>query len=227
MPDTSRTFDNRHLTINKNSNFRQLSVVNCHRFLSGFTLIELLIVISLMGLAGSLVTTYYLTFERSQRLKSAALTLKSDIRYVQNNALSGNKGVTSAGGCAATSTLGGWYLELTTSDSTSYRLAGDCLIGASEADFNSRAVSLPSGIRISRLTYGVNRGEINILFRPLASDVAVFGSMGSPDFFDNSQAGVLNPPLPANDLIIELTGQGGATYQVIVKPSGEVNEQKT
>lgn len=224
MPDTSRTINDKRLTRNNFLKFCQLSTFNCQLFNCGFTLIELLVVISLMGLAGSLVTTYYLTFERSQRLKSAALTLKSDIRYVQNNALSGNKGIASAGGCI--STLGGWYLELSTSNPTSYRYAGDCLNGASEADFNAKTVNLPTGIRITRLTYGINRAEVNILYRPLAQNVAVFGPMAAADFFDNAQPSALNPPLLVNDLIIELGSQSNAVYQVIVKPSGEVNEKK-
>ena len=200
-------------------------LISCNK--SGFTLIELLIVISLMGLAGSLVTTYYLTFERGQRLKNAALTLKSDIRYVQNKALSGDKGVPGAGGCVSPSILGGWYLEFSTGSNTSYRYAGDCLSGAAEADFNSKPVNLPDGIRITRLNYGSDRSEVNILFRPLAQGVEFFGIMGSVDFIDNTNPEILNSPITSsNDLIIELTSSGMARYQVIVKPSGEVNEKK-
>jgi len=206
---------------------RQFNNLTIQQLSFGFTLIELLIVISLMGLAGSLVTTYYLTFERGQRLKNAALTLKNDVRYVQNKALSGDKGVPGAGGCVSPSILGGWYLEFSTGSNTSYRYAGDCLSGAAEADFNSKPVNLPDGIRITRLNYGSDRSEVNILFRPLAQGVEFFGIMGSVDFFDNTNPQILNSPITSsNDLIIELTSSGMAKYQVIVKPSGEVNEKK-
>lgn len=204
----------------KNTTNYELRTQNCKP--RGFTLIELLVVITLFALTSSFIAAAYVSFERGQRVKNAAQTLKSDIRFAQNKALAGDKGA--AGACSSTSTLGGWYVELT-NNSASYRLAGDCL-GAAESDFNPKTVNLPTGVTITKVNYVTDQSEVNILFRPLSYNVSVFGTMSTPDFYDNS--GNLRTPLGSdNDLIIELSITGASQkYQVVVKPSGEVNEVK-
>ena len=49
---------------------------------SGFTLIELLVVITISAMVMGLTTASYLTYERNQKLKNAAATLKTDLRFV-------------------------------------------------------------------------------------------------------------------------------------------------
>lgn len=203
---------------------KQLNNLTIKQLNNGFSLIELLVVITLFALTSSLITAAYVSFERGQRVKNTAQALKSDIRFAQNKALAGEKGA--AGACSSTSTLGGWYVELT-NNSKSYRLAGDCLgLGFGESDFNSKTVNLPTGVTITRVNYVTDQSEVNILFRPLSYNVSVFGIMFLSDFYNNS--GNLRTPLGSdNDLIIELSITGSSQkYQVVVKPSGEVNEVK-
>src|SRR3990167_10709224 len=106
MPRVLRTVSYKHLTFNKLKEFVKCNLlhVTCQcEFtlrrklinvrLPGFTLIELLIVISIFGLTASLITASYLTFERNQRLKAAAQKIKTDVRFTQNKALTGDKGL--------------------------------------------------------------------------------------------------------------------------------------
>src|SRR4030042_6751224 len=109
-----------------NSVNRKLITVNCKS--KGFTLIELLVVITIFGIITSLITASYVTFERGQRLRNAAETLKSDIRLVQNKALSGDKSTVS--NCVEDSntktTLIGWYLVVD-NEATGYTISSDCV----------------------------------------------------------------------------------------------------
>lgn len=196
----------------------------------GFTLIELVVVIALFSLTAFGVAAGYLTFEKNQKLKNAASALKNDIRFAQNKALSGDKGA--GGPCASSSTLGGWYMELV-DEATSYKIAGDCLTGTTEAEFSARTVNLPNQVRISQIDFGtsLNQGEANLLFRPLSPNVSVHTSSATPtslppDFFDTvTPIGLRNLMVGSpQDLTITLTITNGGTYRVILKQSGEVHE---
>lgn len=57
----------------------------------GFTLIELIIVASIILLISGGVLTNYNSYNETQRLKQAAITLKSHLRLAQAKALSGAK----------------------------------------------------------------------------------------------------------------------------------------
>src|SRR3990167_9314326 len=126
------------------------SPFSIHGKASGFTLIELLIVITVFALTASLITASYLTFERNQRLKAAAAKIKTDIRFTQNEALSGNKGI--SGVCDSPSILVGYYITISAVDGNNagYSISGDCRVttlqgtcpsGATETPFNQRGVS--------------------------------------------------------------------------------------
>src|SRR3989344_5284442 len=85
------------------------------QFIKGFTIIELLIVMSLLGIATTLVSAAYLSFEKRERVKSAALDLKSNLRLAQNKALSGDKGISGTSEiCGTSSTLVGWFVRIDT-----------------------------------------------------------------------------------------------------------------
>src|SRR3990167_2041470 len=84
-------------------NTRYLILNTRYRKSRGFTLIELLVVITLFAITSTLITASYTTFERNQRIRNAAQTLKNDLRLVQNKALAGDKGANSE--CPQTSTL--------------------------------------------------------------------------------------------------------------------------
>ncbi len=199
----------------------------------GFSLIELLIVISLFGIAASLITASYLGFERNQRVKSAASQLKNDLRLIQNNALSGGKGL--SGACASSSNLGGWYVSIEPGKN-SYTVGGDCLVPLSgEVSFGAKSVNLPQDIKVNRIFYGTNPDvtyPVAILFRSLANGVTFHdGRLAiSPtlDFFESNgtlKNYLIQPPQSA--VIVELSSLDGARkYQVKIELSGEINEVK-
>ena len=200
----------------------------------GFGLIEFMIVITVFGIATAVITASFLTFERNQRLKSAASMLKNDIRLVQNKALSGDKGVNDGSGglpnyCPDDSLLVGWYVKIT-DEALSYTISGDCLTPTGEADFSSKDISLPRNVKIDSISYDISSPtEVNVLFRPLSSSVSIHDQLADgppPDFLDDAEnlKNILGSP---SDLVITLSAPNVTNpYQVIVRPTGEVNEQK-
>lgn len=192
----------------------------------GYSLIELLVVISVFGITITLVTASYLTFERNQRFKNAALQLKSDTRFVQNKALASDKSSTK---CATAGyTLVGWYMTVAVG-STTYTFNSDCKNGAGAEDPDSpafRTVSLPKGMSICGLSSGVSA---NIFFQPLSRGVTIHSS-ATPPFLD-SNGNLRNQISVGSPFTISLTNSGiscnaGGTYQVVILPTGEVSEDK-
>lgn len=203
-----------------------------HRF--GYSLIELLIVIAIFGITISLVTASYLTFERNQRFKNAALQLKSDIRYAQNLAVTGEKGADSEPICPKDTAhaLGGWYLRLTQPNATSYELSGMCLTKDASGNitgqsiFGTKTLILPRGVRVSGISSGPST---SIFFQPLGQD-AIFTtttpSSVSPSTFFNAD-GTWRASTSSAPLTITLNSTSASgTYNVIVQSTGEVNETK-
>lgn len=229
MPNAARTVNYKQETINKKS----------FKFQVGFSLIELLVVISLFGIAASLVTASYLSFERSQRLKSAANQLKSDVRLVQNDATSGNKYILGTvcnpnPPITPPPILGGWYLTVSSvsGSNTSYDVGGDCITGSGETAFSTKTISLPNDVIISSIAYDgfANPGSLGFLFRPLKSGVTVHDSFAFASglhFFNND--GSLNhcffscPPQESVTITFSNT-VGTKTYRLKLEVSGEVNE---
>lgn len=204
----------------------------------GFTLIELLIVISIFAITTSLITASYLTFERNQRLKAAAQKIKTDLRFAQNEALSGNKGVESPpSSCIelTATTLVGYYMELTAKEGENevYTVSGYCSGSNNNFDFNVRAVSLSRGVKINLIKHGgldisktsdPNAKPVIILFRPLAHDVTFWNEEFSRPFDDNGQ--LLGGAYPqTGDLTIELCREK-TPYFVIIRTTGEVYESQ-
>ncbi len=196
-------------------------------FKRGFSLIELLIVVAIFGLTVSLVTAAFITFDRNQKLRNAALQLKSDLRQAQNKALSGDKGSGSAT-CPSTATLGGWYIQINTDptggNNGKYTLAGDCKTGASDSSFAAKTTFLPGGVTVSTTSLGAI-ASVDIFFRPLSSGVTFHNASLSPPFFDSS-GNLVNQVGAGSALTITLSAATGGTYQVVVSSSGEINESK-
>ena len=193
----------------------------------GFTLIELLVVIAIIGLTTSFVTAGFVAFDRSQKLKGAASLLKSDVRQVQNNALSGNKGINDgniSNYCPSDSThrFGGWFIYLNV-NSVNYSLNGICLtvdsggLVTGQAVFGAKTVYLPGDIKIQAINRGVS--SVNVVFRALSSDVAV--ELGSMTTFFDTNGNIAE--VGSGDLIITLANSNNDTANVVVKPSGETN----
>lgn len=242
MPFASRTVNNKLETINRK---RLKFQVSSFKFLVGFSLIELMIVVTLFGVAASLVTASYLNFERNNRVKSAATSLKSDLRLVQNKASSGDKGP--AGACAGTSTLGGWYLKIQSGlGQNSYSIGGVCVapVTFTETSFERRTVKLQTDLIVNKITYvpapdpSGQTLPVAIFFRPLVSGVSyldagsvfTLGDETAPDFFDGKGVffanKAFNPP-PSSAVTIELSDSTQARkYLVKIEPTGEINEAK-
>lgn len=203
------------------------------RFSVGFSLIELMVVISLFGIAASLVTASFLTFEKNQRLRGSAALLKNDLRLVQNKATSGDKGA--GGSCPASSTLGGWYLyaNFSSGSNSSYKFGGSCVTGASEAVFLEKTVKLPADTKINRIFY--DTGNLNqpttVLFRPLRSGVSFHnGAFAPPDFFEVDGVTLRNlmPGLPQTSWVtFEISNTAANKFHwVRIQTTGEINEIK-
>ena len=117
----------------------------------GFTIIELLVMMGIILLLGGGVVAAFNNFNENQRVKQAALAVKSNLRFAQNKALSGEK----PSGCG---TLVGYTVTFA---ATSYVIQAQCdsgLVGA------SISTSFPSGVSFvpvpSSLTFAVLTGRI-------------------------------------------------------------------
>lgn len=195
----------------------------------GFSLIELIIVISLFAITTILVTISYISFEGNQRLKNAALQIKSDLRQAQINAQSGDKG---AGDCSAENSLAGWYMKASVSDSY-YTIALDCLSGVSDENpFSLTTYNLPEGVTISNINNGADVPYASIFYKPLDYGASFHDSSATTnppvgsniDFF--SETGSLQYLLGGTELVITLSSTDG-TYKVKINSSGQVSESKT
>ncbi|MBI2404698.1 prepilin-type N-terminal cleavage/methylation domain-containing protein [Candidatus Gottesmanbacteria bacterium] len=100
----------------------------------GFTILELLVSMGVILLVSGGVVAAFNNFNESQRVRQAALTLKGNVRYAQNKAVSGDKPTS---GCV---TLQGYTVSFT---GTSYSIQALCdggLVG------DSTTTSLPAGV---------------------------------------------------------------------------------
>ena len=212
MPSLSRTENRKHLTFNIRSIVKdQLLIVQGKSF--GFTLIELLVVIALFGITSTLITASYITFEKNQRIRNAAQTLKNDLRFAQNKALAGDKGANNE--CPMANTLVGWYVTINTSP-LSYTYAGVCDIGGGQT-FNPKTINYPSGVTLNTIKLGgiPQSTTVTILFKPLTTGAVLYSNSGPP--FSNS----INF---SGDLVIELKGsQTSNVNTVTVRPTGEIS----
>lgn len=99
---------------------------------SGFTLIELLVVIATMSLIFGLGFANYRGYQQRQRLVSAARMLRGDLRFVQEQALSGVKPA------ATCNVLNGYKLTLS---ANGYDIKANC-DGIPGTDILTKSVSL-------------------------------------------------------------------------------------
>jgi type II secretory pathway pseudopilin PulG len=89
--------------------------------MKGFTLIEVVVSVSITLLVTGLIIANYNSYNDIQTLKQAALTLKNNLRFIQSEAISGEK---PANGCTE---LLGW--TITFIDASSYRYQPSCSDG--------------------------------------------------------------------------------------------------
>lgn len=209
---------------------------------NAFGLIEFLVAISILGITAAAITASYLTFERNQRVKNAARTLKSDIRLAQNKALSGDKALGAADDqsahCKTTHELLGWYVAVER-DKTDYSILGYCLNTDDPGGhlhnhiFDAMTVKLPEGVKIYKIECGPansNALAAYIHFYSLTtgavfhSSTTLFPTMAGRHEHVNLLSGGCNDS--GGELTITLLETIGTSYKVIIKKSGEVNESK-
>ena len=218
----------------------------------GFGLFELMVVITIIGITISVITASFLTFEKNQRLKNAANAMKNEIRLAQSKALSGDKGPLNTAGenpCSNDSadgeTLIGWYMNIDTAITNDpyqhfYTIKGDCSDPSEPAGwriFGEKTIQLPKNVNVNKFIYGstdLSEQAVNILYQPLTHNVLFFYAHGgpplTPPFLSSGQideSKLIGASMIQSPLTIELKNiQDNRTYNVIIQPSGEVNEVK-
>lgn len=167
----------------------------------GFTLVELLVAITIMSLLMTFGIASYNNFARSQTLRNAALELKTNLRFAQNQALAGVKDSS-----CGTNELVGWYMHFTVS-SSSYNLNIKC---QDTTAYVRQTYHLSSGITVKSISAGRD-----VLFKPLVGVI----------FTDNANANVPTPLPGVSSVDIDLSS-GSMEDRVTVTSQGEIHEIK-
>lgn len=160
----------------------------------GFTLIELLVAITIMTVLLGMAVARYRQFNRSQIVKEAAKTLKSDLVMAQSKAMTGQK---PAAGCEF---LNGYRVSFP--NNSSYLLEAECL-NSGTPDYVRVYVNLstPYDAPISL------PGEVR--FNPVPSPI-LFKVLGHGTDL-------------ASSVTITVSGYNGfATAQVLITQEGEI-----
>ncbi len=106
--------------------------------MKGFTLIELVVTVGIsLAITGGIIVNYN-SYNQTQTLKQAALTLKNDFRFIQAKANTGEK----PAGC---STLTGWDITFALG---SYSYRANC---NGTPTGTSTTITLPYGVTITTL----------------------------------------------------------------------------
>ena len=235
MPSLARTVNYQQLTINRKSR--------------GFTLIELLVVITLFAITSSLITASYITFEKNQRIRNAAQTLKNDLRFTQNKSLAGDKGVSNVSSSDCTDTIGtsqccpnhlgsddyylvGWAVTFDPAQTSSYTFVGICKnkTNNAESSFGSKTVTYPSGVTLNnnapntgiKIGGSIQNSTVKVLFRPLNTSISLHTNSAPP--FTNASGVLINTAPSAGDLTIELMGEQTSNLNIVtVRTTGEIS----
>lgn len=109
----------------------------------GFTIIEILVATSIMMVLFGIVIARYNSFNESEKVRQAALTLKADLRLAQTKARSGQLPLSPE--CLG---FGGYYVDFVTD--TSYTIAPECN-GSRDFPLDTTTVTLPVGVTFSPL----------------------------------------------------------------------------
>lgn len=221
-------------------NYKQFGVIV--NPLRGFTIIEFLIVITILGITGTLVSTSYLSFDKRQKIKNETLEIKSQLRFARNNAITGNKGIRGSNSdfCADTSTLVGWYSLIDTNDN-SITNAGVCSTGGVEKKFKENKVFVDEAIEFSALTLkGTDPIQILIFYQSTKSGALYYQVKTTNDppivkaSFVDSKGEVLADDVYGDlkkdeSVVLGIAGRddpSGTSYIIEIQSSGEISELK-
>ena len=107
--------------------------------MKGFTLIELMVAVSVGLVVTGMIIVNYNSYNTTQQLKQAALTLKNNIRFIETKAASGVK---PSGSCTS---LTGWNM---TFSANGYTYGANC---NGVAAGTTTTVTFPSGVTLTSL----------------------------------------------------------------------------
>lgn len=146
----------------------------------GFTIIELIVTTTIIATLTIAVVTNYNTYSDRQKVKQAMLTFKTNLRYAQRNALSGQKPMTDC------TTLDGWRVDFAPSG-VSYGITPVCL--GVPVTSETIGTQLPAGVVFSPVPPSLFFQPIKglslatdqqiILVGPTASYGVIVGKTGS------------------------------------------------
>ncbi len=125
---------------------------------SGFTLIELLVSVAIIIVMTGGVIVNYNTYNDSQKVRAAALTIKNNLRFVQSRAYNGEK---PASGCTE---LRGYQVSFT---ATTYIVQAMCSGGLAGA---AQDFSLDTGITFSPVPATIT---FRVLSRGIDTDTTI------------------------------------------------------
>lgn len=120
--------------------------MNLPKYSKGFTLLELLISVSIIGILAAGIIPSFNSYIKNQNIRQAQEQIKSDLRSIQNRALTGSSSTKLIGG----STVKYWVARFTnTSGDYQYYTSVDQTCPASAAaisDTSYVTVTMPNGI---------------------------------------------------------------------------------
>jgi len=171
----------------------------------GFTLIEVLIVVAITVLLSGLVFANYKDSQKRYSLAQAIQKLASEIRRVQNMAISGKE---IAGVCEGDvgQPCYGYGVKVEEGEDDSYKIYADWNddhVFKGSDDKVAETIYLPSVIRIQSVSPD---DELNIFFKP-----------PDPITYINGDSGASALP---GEIVLEVIGNSSLTKKVIVTSSG-------
>lgn len=148
----------------------------------GFSLIELMIVISIVGIASSIVITQYSSKRNSKALFLGAKQVVNDVRMAQNYAF----GTLDFGGVNPSGGYGIRFSE----DSNSYIIFGDKSVAPAipnkeyDAGENFQTMNLPDSVKVTSLKIGaISHNNVDVIFTPPYGEVYI--DKNNKDVSDN------------------------------------------
>jgi prepilin-type N-terminal cleavage/methylation domain-containing protein len=105
----------------------------------GYTLIEILVSLSVIGIIFTFGYVSYRDFSRRQALADAAKLIQGDLRFAQQNALSGQK----PDGCGSNTTLESYGFDVISQNG--YSIEANC----GSSPISVKDVTMPAGIALS------------------------------------------------------------------------------
>lgn len=177
-------------------------------------MLELLLVMALMAIMTAVMVPNLRGFNVSQRLTDSASQMQSDMRRVQNNAVSGLK--------CTTNTATNWYMELRRDAATNkiinYRIGATCLNGEV---YSAVAYTLPPGINIGQIdldacpvTDPAEMNQFRIYYSNIYGQTSFAHNVVSCGVGVNPQKVILNLKSDADASLINkvILNTGGAIY---------------